>query len=45
MKGIATVVLSAVLSATAATGHAATRQASQQTGVARLTHVQAQEIR
>ena len=45
MKGIATVVLSAVLSVTAATGHAAARHASMQTGVARLTHVQTQEIR
>jgi hypothetical protein len=45
MKGFATVVLSAVLSVSAATSHAATRHASLHTGVARLTHVQKQEIR
>jgi hypothetical protein len=45
MKSIATVVLSAVLSVTAATSHAATRHASLQTGVARLTHAQKHEIR
>jgi hypothetical protein len=45
MTRIATVVLSAVLSVTAATSHAAARHASAQTGIARLTHVQQQEIR
>jgi D-alanyl-D-alanine carboxypeptidase len=40
MKSIATVVLSAVLSVTAATAHHAPRQ----TGVARLTHAQQHEI-
>ena len=45
MKGIATVVLTAVLSVTAATSHAASRQPSVHTGIARLTHTQQQEIR
>src|SRR5581483_10114583 len=40
MKGIATIVLSAALSVTAATSH----RAAAQTGVARLTHAQTQEI-
>jgi D-alanyl-D-alanine carboxypeptidase len=44
MKSVATVVLAAVLSVTAAaTSHAAT--SSRQTGVARLTHAQANAIR
>jgi hypothetical protein len=45
MKGIATVVLAAFLSVTAATSHAATRNASLSTGVARLTPAQRYEIR
>jgi hypothetical protein len=45
MKSIATVVLSAVLSVTAATSHAATGHASAHTGVARLTPAQRHEIR
>jgi hypothetical protein len=45
MKGIATVLLSAVLSVTAATSHAATGHASAQSGVARLTHAQAKAVK
>jgi hypothetical protein len=45
MKGIAILALSAVLAVTAGTSHAATRHASLQAGVARLTHTQSREIR
>jgi D-alanyl-D-alanine carboxypeptidase len=46
MKSIAAVVLlSAVLSLTAATSHAATRNASAHTGIARLTHAQTKAIK
>jgi D-alanyl-D-alanine carboxypeptidase len=45
MKSVAIVVLSAVLSVTAATSNAATRQASLRTGVARLTPAQQHQIR
>lgn len=45
MKGIPILALCAVLAVTAGTSRAATRHASLQAGVARLTHAQSHEIR
>jgi hypothetical protein len=45
MKGLAVLVLGAVLAVTAGTSRAATRHASLRPGVARVTHAQSREIR